>query len=167
MTALGSLAQARSATGTADHDLRGLLASALGRESYPEFLNRHIVLYPLYEQINAQLPQTARVALSYSCRGFYIDRTTFCADFAQDALGFSSWPAFLAGVQSLGVTHFMAPKGVALGEPPPTDFSGPTMMFKARRDQYIQRLLSMHGHLIGEAGDQGLYALDNLAAEPR
>lgn len=167
VTAVGSLNQARASTSSAANDLRGLVGTALGRESYPEFLNRHIVLYPMYEHINAQLPATARIALSYSCRGFYIDRTTFCTEFPQDALGFSSWPAFLGAVQRLGVTHFMAPKAVALGEPPPTDFSGPAMMYKGRKDQYIARLLSKHGRLIAEGGDQGLYVLEGVADESK
>lgn len=165
--ALGSLYQARSSVSSAAGDVRGLVATALGLEDYPTFLNQHIVLYPLFDYANTRLPPTARIALAYQCRGFYIDRDTFCTEFPQDALGFSSWPAFLGAVQNLGVTHFMAPTRVALGDPPPPDFSGPSMMYRGHKDQYIGRLLSKRGRLVAQAGDQGLYELVDVASEPK
>jgi len=161
LVAVGSVRQARSSIADAEYDLGGIIRSAFGFESYPEFLARHLELYPLYETINRQLPLDSRVALSYSCRGFYIDRTTFCAEFPQDALGFSNWEAFSSNVKQLGITHFLAPTEVVEGRGiPPPDYSAPAMLFRDRENEYIARLLASRGRRIAKAGEQGLYALD-------
>jgi hypothetical protein len=162
LTALGSLYQAHASFATAKGDVRGVIATATGLETYPTFLRRNIELYPMFEYINRELPRSSRVALTYTCIGFYIDATTYCSEFPQDALGFTSWENFVGNVRKLGVTHFMAPTCLTRGEVPPPDYSGPAIMQKERKDAYLTRLLSSHGRLLAVGGDQGLYELHSL-----
>ena len=162
--ALGSLVQARSSLGAINFDVGGALRTTVGRQQSTDFLRRHLPLYPLFEAVNRDLPRDARIALSYSCRGFHIDRTTLCTEFPQDALAFHDWEAFASGVERLGITHFMAPTGVASGlQYPAPDYSAPAMMFRQRENEYIHRLLSTRGRVLATAGDQGLFVLEPAA----
>lgn len=165
VAALGSLVQARATLASIAYDVPGAVRTIAGLQPSTSFLRQHLLLYPLYDQINRDLPAEARVALSYSCRGFHIDRTTFCVEFPQDALTFHDWESFSEQVRQLGVTHVVAPVGVANGQEfPGPDYSAPAMMFRDRENAYLHRLLSTQGRLLGTAADQGLYALEAAPA---
>ncbi len=45
-----------------------------GRESQRDYLARHLDVYPIYDYINAVLPENARILLIQETRGFYLER---------------------------------------------------------------------------------------------
>ncbi len=161
LTALGSLVQARRCLFLANGDAKGLLETTVGLETRRTFLLDHLVLYPLWEQVNRELPPDAKVMLSCSCGGFYIDRTTFCADMVQDSLRFTSWEDFTADLRRLGITHVIAPSALATGGPPPPfDLSSTSSITREAQYRFVRPLLTDHSRTRGTAFDQGLYEID-------
>lgn len=161
-TGLCSLYYARANSSELGNDWGGIVRSALDLEPRRDFIVRHYPLYPIYEYVNDKLPKDARVLSAYHCSSFYMDRDTYCTDFAQSALRFDSWADFTADAQRLGVTHVIAPRSVALGGAPP-DVIIPQQK-RQEQYQFLNRLLSQHGALLASAADQGLYAVDLQAA---
>lgn len=168
-TAAATLAQTRQALSTVDEDFRGLVSTAFGLESQRAFLERHLPLFPLYLQANRTLPRSAKIVLSAYCGGFYLDRTTYCAEVVQDSLRFTGWDRFMADVRRLGVTHVLAPTKLATApvatKPAPDTPSQPSggsvsEIYRAQQNEFVGRLLNDHGRLLGTAADQGLYAID-------
>lgn len=157
-TGLCSLYYARQSSLELGNDWGGMARAALGLEPRRDFIERHYPLYPIYEYVNDKVAADARVLSAYHCSSFYIDRDTYCTDFAQTALRFDSWSDFIADVERLGVTHVIAPRSVALGQKPP-DVIIPQQM-REQQYQFLNRLLSQHGALLASAADQGLYAVD-------
>ncbi len=43
-------------------------------ETDKEFLSRTLNIYPIYDQVNSQLPKDAKIMLLHDTRGFYLDR---------------------------------------------------------------------------------------------
>ena len=161
-TGLCSLYYARANSSELGNDWGGIVRTALDLEPRRDFIVRHYPLYPIYEYVNDKLPKSARVLSAYHCSSFYMDRDTYCTDFAQSALRFDSWADFTADAQRLGVTHVIAPRSVALGGAPP-DVMIPQQK-RQEQYQFLNRLLSQHGALLATAADQGLYAVDLQAA---
>jgi hypothetical protein len=161
LTLLAAVAQAKRTLAAGDSDLKGLVATALGIEDRRAYLLRHMGLYPLYEEVNRDLPKDSRVLLSCYCSGFFIDRTTYCADMIQTSLRVSSWDEFLSDLRRLGVTHVIAPSALATGGPSPRyDLSSTSSI--TREDQYrvMRPLLTEHARVRAIASDQGLYEID-------
>jgi hypothetical protein len=164
---LGSLAQVKRCLAEVDSDLKGLVRTALGLEDREEFLRAHLGLYPLYEHVNHDLPPDARVMLSCYCGGFYIDRTTYCADMVQTSLRFTSWADFTSDLRRLGITHVIGPRALATaGAPfPPFDPSSTSNITRASQYEMVRPLLVDHGREEDVALDQGLYELDLSKAD--
>jgi hypothetical protein len=161
-TGLCSLYYARANSSELGNDWGGIVRTALDLEPRRDFIVRHYALYPIYEYVNDKLPRDARVLSAYHCSSFYMDRDTYCTDFAQSALRFDSWADFTADAKRLGVTHVIAPRSVALGGAAP-DVIIPQQK-RQEQYQFLNRLLSQHGALLASAADQGLYAVDLRAA---
>ncbi len=73
--------------------------------------------------------------LSAYCGGFYIDRTTFCAEMVQQSLRFTTWEEFGADIRRLGITHIIAPSVLATGGPTP-DLGGSSVSAITREGEY-------------------------------
>jgi hypothetical protein len=161
LTAATSLMMARRGLGSVENDLGGLVRTAAGLESHQAFRERHLLLLPLYERANEDLPGDARILLSCSCSGFYLDRSTVCGEFPQDAVRYTRWDEFVSDLRALHVTHVVAPRTLATGGPPPEDEVSSSAMIR-RHTEYdlVGRLLRSHGRLLAAAADQGLYTLD-------
>jgi len=156
--ALASLVQARRSltNGTTPADV---VKTALGVQDQRVFLERTMPLMPLYELGNRQLPQTAGVLLAAYCGGFYLDRTTFCADIVQGSLRLTNFSEFSQDLRRLGITHVMAPRAMAEGTMPPDEAAGVGFMIHEKECELIGKLLREGATLRGSAGDQGLYEL--------
>jgi hypothetical protein len=166
VTLLVSLMTARRGIKSVDGDLGGLAKTAVGLQEPRAFVAKHIGLLPLYEHGNRELPATARVLLACTCIGFYLDRTTYCSEFPQDSLRFTTWDEFLADVHRLGVTHVMAPRVLAGdGDDPPLEISSASMLRRRQEYAFVRRMLSRHGRLLASASDQGLYEIDSAALD--
>lgn len=161
-TGVCSLYYTRELARELGYDWAGMARVAVGLEPRRDFIVRHYALYPIFEYVNREVARDARVLSAYHCSSFYIDRETYCTDFAQSALRFDSWSDFLADVKRLGVTHVIAPRSVAQGGQPPNVII-PQQMWE-QQYQFLNRLLSQHGALVASAADQGLYAVDLRAA---
>jgi hypothetical protein len=165
----GSLLQTRAMLGEISNDVGGLVKTALGFEDQRTFLASKLGLYPLYELVNRSTPAKSAVLLSNYCGGFYIDRTTYCAEFVQDSLRYGKWEDFVADARRLGITHVIAPRTLATGGPPPDIGFGNTSVI-VRPDEFtvLARLLESRGKLLDQALDQGLYevTLPDVVAEP-
>ncbi|MEI9941324.1 MAG: hypothetical protein WDO69_29245 [Pseudomonadota bacterium] len=161
ITLLLSLLAMRSNFAAIDNDLRGTFATALGLEQPNVYLARHLPLYPLYEYANHELPVDAHVLLGYYCGGFHLDRDTYCAEFVQDSLRFTTWNDFVTDARRLGVTHVLAPTSLATGGTPPltTDSAGPSRLIRVQENEFFTRLLTQHASLLRGASDQGLYSV--------
>jgi hypothetical protein len=161
ITALASLVHARRTFASAEDDVSGLVRTAVGLEDQRDFLTRHIDLFPMFENVNRALPADARVLLSSYCRGFHLDRTTYCADFVQGSLRLTTWSEFVADVRHLGVSHVLAPRALASeSAAPPTDVASVAVMVREREQELVRRLLADHGRLLASGADHGLYAID-------
>ncbi len=146
-------------------DVGGAVRMALGLSDRRTFLRRHLDLFPIYERANRDLRADAGILLYYYCGGFYLDRRTYCGEFADDSIHFTTWEAFRADLRRLGVTHVIAPTIFATGGPsPPPDRGSVSRINRERKNLLVRRLLEGHGQLLATAGDQGLYALDAGAA---
>jgi hypothetical protein len=166
VTLLASMMQARRAFALVDGDVHGLVRTAVGLDEPREFLLRHMPLLPIYEQGNRDLPAAAGVLLNGYCGGFYLDRTTFCADFPQEALRFANWTDFVSDLRRLGITHVIAARELATGGPlPPPERSVAYNAHSGRNHELIARLLRSHGRLLVAAADEGLYELDLRSLE--
>ena len=86
-----------------NRDAAALVRTALGLEARRTFLLDQVKLYPLYDQVNRGLAPSSRVMLSCYCGGYYIDRTTFCAETAQDSLRFTNWDDFAEDLQRMNL----------------------------------------------------------------
>jgi hypothetical protein len=141
-----------------------LVRTAAGLEPRHAYLLSHIGLYPLFERANRDLPEHTGVMLSCSCIGFYVDRSTYCAEMVQDSLRFTGWDEFVSDVRRLGVTHVIAPSVLATGGPLPlTDaFSSASVSAITHDSQVrlVQRLLEDHSRAVATASDHGLYEID-------
>jgi hypothetical protein len=160
-TATASLAMTRSTLARANITVATLVRTVVGLDSQRDFLLEHLPLYPAYEQANRELAPDARVLLAHYCGGFYLDRQTYCSEFAQDALRVKSFPAFASDLLRLRVTHVLAPVSLAGDGPwPPLLAGSAAVMIRAEEDRVVNRLLRDYGHLLGRAADQGLFAVD-------
>jgi hypothetical protein len=161
LTAVCSLMMARKAVGSVGRDLGGLVRTAAGLRSHHSFMEQQLALLPLYEHVNRELPADARVILSCTCNGFYVDRSTLCAEFPQDSLRFTVWNELVEDVRRLRVTHVMAPRTLAEGGPSPAfETSSTSMLRRAQEYELLRRLLGQHARLLASAADQGLYELE-------
>ncbi|HEY0468771.1 MAG TPA: glycosyltransferase family 39 protein, partial [Polyangiaceae bacterium] len=167
-TGLGSLYQVRQGLSTVSGDVRGLIGTALGLESQRSFLLRHLPLYPLYERANL-LPPESKILLSTYCGGFYVDRTTYCAESVQDSLRLTAWNYFMADVTRLGATHVFAPthllSAVQAGQFATRTTVAPgqgsvSEIYRAQQNEFVGRLLNDHGKLLATATDTSLYEVD-------
>jgi hypothetical protein len=161
ITALGSLVQARQSLKSVDNDAVGVVRTALGLETQHTFLAQHLPLFPIYELANRELPVNAGFVMSQYCGGFYLDRSTFCADITQEALRYSDWPTFVADLRKLGITHAIAPRSWAEpGSKPSMEGGNVSMLVREREHACVSQLLRDHSRLLQSGSDQGLYALD-------
>jgi hypothetical protein len=140
--------------------LGGLLRTAAGLDDRRVFLLRNQPLFPIYQRVNRELPADARILLSYYCGAFYIDRTTYCAEFVQDSLRFTNWEELRADLRRLGVTHVIAPTALANGGPPPPLFGASASMVRGQQEWELVRRLLEGSRPIASAADQGLYPID-------
>jgi hypothetical protein len=168
-TLIASTFQARRALAEFGYDFGGLVrAAAGGARDRRAFLLQHLDLFPIYERANRELASDAAVLLYYYCGGFYLDRRTYCGEFADDSIHFTTWEALRADLRRLGVTHVIAPRFLATGGPaPPLDRGSVSRINREGKNVLVRRLLEGHGRLLAAAGDQGLYALDPAAATAR
>lgn len=163
LAALSSLTRARHTIAATGATTAELARTAFGVEGQEEFLSRHMPLYPIYELANRTLPADAHIVLSTYCGGFYLDRTTYCAEFVQDSLRLTEWTAFMDDVRRLGVTHIVTPTAVVAGQGPIADSGGSVSdIFRSQQNDFVGRLLRGSGHLLVTASDEGLYALNPL-----
>ncbi len=158
-TTVASLLGAHLCLGSVNNDIRGLVRTAVGLEDQRAFLARHLGSFPLYDQINRELPPDARIMLSSYCSGFYIDRTTYCSGVVQGSLRLSGWDAFLVDVRRLAITHVVAARSTAEGATPTGNAAGVDFMIREEESALVGRLLREHASLLGSSGGQGLYAL--------
>ena len=168
LTLAGSLVQARSSYLDSGSNLAGLLRTIVGLDDRQDFLRANLPLYPLYEHVNRKLPADAGIMLSGYCGAFYIDRTTFCAEFVHDSLRFTTWEEFTEDLRRLGVTHLIAPSALATGGPTP-DLGGSSVSVVTRTAQYrlVRQLLTSHARTLDTRSDQGLYEIEaGLLASP-
>jgi hypothetical protein len=163
LATLSSLTRARHTIGATGAGAAELARTAFGAEGQGEFLSQHMPLYPIYERANRTLPADARIVLSTYCGGFYLDRTTYCAEFVQDSLRLTVWSAFMEDIRRLGVTHIVTPTAVVAGQGPIADSGGSVSdIFRTQQNDFVGRLLRDSGHLLVTASDEGLYALSPL-----
>jgi hypothetical protein len=165
VTALLSLVTAKQLLTAANGDAVGLVKASLGLESQRAFIERHQPLLPLYDAMNRDVAPNAGVALGGYCSGFYIDRTTFCADIVQSALRVSSWEEFTADAHRLGITHVIAPREweaplPELAVPPAPGVGNTSYLVRYDEQLMLGRAVREHGKLLVSASDQGLYAID-------
>jgi hypothetical protein len=158
-TTLASLAQARRSlsSGTSPADV---LNTALGLQTQRSFLEHNMPLFPLYVQANRDLPASSGILLAAYCGGFYLDRTTFCADIVQGSLRLTNWQDFTADVRRLGITHVIAPRSMAAGEIHADEAAGVGFMIHEQESELVGRLIRETCTLSGSGADQGLYELD-------
>jgi hypothetical protein len=162
-----SLREGRQCLRSVDGDAAGLVRTALGVEAPGEFLARHYPIVPLDEQINRELPADARVLMACNCAGFYVDRPTYCVDTVQGSIRLSPQGAFESDVSRLHITHVLSPRVLAEGGPSPSNEpAGVQYMIRDDEVAALRPLLERRGHLIGQALDLGLYALDVPARAP-
>jgi hypothetical protein len=160
LTLAASLLLVRKGLAVVQGDLTGLVAAAFDIEDRRAFLVRHLPLLPIYEQVNRDLPPEARIALNGYCGGFYLDRTTFCVDFPQEALRSTTWSEFVADVRRLGVTHVITLRSLATDAPLPLpDYSSAAVIQEGRNHELVRRLITGHARLLAAASDEGLYEL--------
>jgi hypothetical protein len=161
--AFGGLYVARRELGSVGDDMKGALATVSGLQEQRVFLLRHMPLFAIYEHANHNLPVDARILLSTYCAGFYLDRTTYCAELVQDALRLTAWDPFISDVRHLGVTHVLAPRRLAadVGSTLPVVPGGGSVseIFRAQQNEFVGRVLADSGQLLFSAADQGLYEL--------
>jgi hypothetical protein len=154
--------QARTSLRNVDYDLGGLARTAFGLEERRTFVIDHLGLYSIWDYANRELPEASRILLSTTCPGFYLDRTTYCAEFVQTSLRFASWSDFVSDVRRLGITHVIAPRALAANDAPDPPYGFGSVGLIRRKDEYslVRELLTRHGTLMTAALDQGLYAID-------
>jgi hypothetical protein len=136
----------------------------VGTQDRKAFLQERLALLPLYERINQDLPRQAGVLLSDYCGGFYIDRSTFCAEMVQDSLRFTSWEEFTSDIRRLGITHVVAPAVFATNGPSPVHGgSSVSELTRAGQERMMRELLTRHARTLQTAADMGLYEIDGAA----
>jgi hypothetical protein len=159
VTLIFSLMQTRRILLDTGANFGGLARTAIGVDDRRDFLLRRLVLYPLYERAN-ELPANVGVLLSSYCGGFYIDRSTFCAEMVTDAVRFTGWADFISDIKRLGITHLVAPSALATGGPTP-DLGGSSVSVVTRVGQFqmVRQLLEQHSRTVATAADFGLYEI--------
>jgi hypothetical protein len=159
LTGLGSTRQVSRESATISGDIGGLARAALGVDRHG-YLNRRVPVLPIYDYANRELPEHSGILMTYSCLGFYLERTTFCDETIQDSIRWTTWDEFVLDLRDLGVTHVIAPRTLATGGPaPPVGRTG-LIDRHERHGELLRRLLSEHAQLLFSAADQGLYALE-------
>jgi hypothetical protein len=141
-----------------------LARMALNQADRRVFVTQYQPLYPLYETANRELPPDSRILLSEYCSGFYLDRTTFCADHLQDAIRFTDWNTMIADLNRLGVTHIIAPTSVDTSTDAPsldTIMRGTVgALQESQKNRLVDRLIHTQAHSITQTADHGLYVID-------
>jgi hypothetical protein len=166
LTALLSLLGAKQIAGSVNGDVVGLVKTSLGLQSQQAFLDAHLPLYPLYAKLNTSAPATAGVILAEYCGGFYIDRTTFCADVVQSSLRLTTFPQFASDLRRLGVTHVIMPLEwlepvPASSEPAKIEVGNTSYLVRPDERRLVGGLAKEHGRLLAQASNQGLFAIDS------
>lgn len=144
-------------------DFGQLVRASVSDDDRGELRQRTVGLYELYAHSSSELPPDSGVLMTYVCGGFYIDGPSYCTEFLQSSLELTTWAAFTADIERLGITHVIAPTALADGGPRPDDGNGAgTVGFLARDGMYenVSRLLDERGILLERALDQGLYSID-------
>jgi hypothetical protein len=103
--------------------------------------------------------------MSQYCGGFYLDRSTYCADITQESLRYTDLATCVSDLRHLGITHAIAPRFWALpGSKPTMEGGNVSMLVREGEHACISELIRNHARLLFAAGDQGLYAfsLDSL-----
>jgi hypothetical protein len=153
---------ARREVGAVSCGIRCLVRTAVGLEDRREFLLHEIPLFPIYEYANRQLPSGARILLTHSCMGFYLDRSTYCGETIQDSVHWTVRDEFVGDLRRLGVTHVIAPRIFAEGSaPPPVARTSLMFLHDERERELLRELLGRHARVLTTAADQALYALDS------
>jgi Dolichyl-phosphate-mannose-protein mannosyltransferase len=165
VSGLLSLLGAKQIAGSANGDVVGLAKTSLGLQSQQKFLEEQLPLYPLYTKLNSEAPAQAGVILAEYCGGFYIDRTTFCADVVQSSLRLTTFPQFASDLQRLGVTHVIMPLEwleplPPSGEPPKIGVGNTSYLVRPDERRLVGALAKEHGRLLAQASNQGLFAID-------
>jgi hypothetical protein len=158
-----SLLQGRRALAEQGVRFTELVRVDAGLDDRRAYLVRHLPIYPLYEDVNRELPPDSRVMLSCSCTGFYIDRPTFCSEMPQESLRFATWGEFASDLRNLGVTHVVAGSGLGSGGPaPPPDRASVGMLVRDAQISVVRRLLTGYARLEMTTSDQALYDVRGL-----
>jgi hypothetical protein len=139
-----------------------MVSTLSGAEDRRAFLEKYQLLFGLYERANHDVPANGGILLSGFCSGFYIDRTTYCAEFVQESLRFASWEEFTADIQRLGITHVIAQNSLAVAGPLPKlgTTGGVSAITQAGQYRQVSQLLREHSRVLQTALDQGLYEID-------
>jgi len=161
LSAALSLLCARKGLQSVDNDVGDLVKTAFGLMKQRQYLERHQQLFPVYEFINRELPASAGVMLAAYCGGFFIDRTTYCADIPQESLRYTSPELFRGDRERLGITHLLAP--FAWGElgskPELTGGGNVAVLVRAGEHAQINRMLQQDVKVLIKADDQALFAI--------
>jgi hypothetical protein len=137
-----------------------LMRSISGLDDRVQFLRSQWSAYPMYELVNRDLPSDARIMLSAYCvGGFYIDRSTFCADMVQSSLRFTTWEEFTEDLRRLRITHLIAPNALATGGPTPPNLGSNSDITRADQFRRVRQLLTSHARTIATVSDLGLYEI--------
>jgi hypothetical protein len=166
LTAVMSLFCVKQILGPADGDLVGLVKTTLGLQSQQEFVEAHQPLYPLYAKINSETPATSAVILAEYCGGFYIDRTTFCADIVQSSLRLTTFPEFASDLERLGATHVIMPLAwleplPESSEPPRLEVGNTSHLVRPAERRLVGALAKQHGRMLAQASNQALFEIDS------
>jgi hypothetical protein len=159
LTLLGSLAVARSSYISLGSNFAMVMRSISGRDERVHFLRSQLPIYPLYEVVNRDLSPDARIMLSGYCAGFYVDRSTFCAEMVQSSLRFTTWEEFTEDLRRLRITHLIAPSTLATGGPTPDLGSDVSVITRAGQYRLVRQLLTSNARTIATASDLGLYEI--------
>lgn len=168
LTAVMSLFCVKQILGPADGDMVGLVKTTLGLQSQQEFVQAHQPLYPLYAKINGETPATSAVILAEYCGGFYIDRTTFCADIVQSSLRLTTFPEFASDLERLGATHVIMPLAwleplPESSEPPRLEVGNTSHLVRPDERRLVGELAKQHGRMLAQASNQALFEIDTAA----
>lgn len=168
LSALTSLFCVKQILAPADGDLMGLTKTALGLQSQQAFVEAHQPLYPLYAKLNSETPKTSAVVLAEYCGGFYIDRTTYCADIVQSSLRLTTFPEFASDLKRLGATHVIMPLEwieplPASSEPPRLEVGNTSHLVRPDERRLVGELARNHSRQLLQASNQALFVIDTAS----